>query len=108
MTPVGDLVSVIVPTRNSDRTLRECLTSVRAQSYESVEVIVIDNRSSDQTLRIARENADLVDIWGPERSAQRNRGAALARGEFLLFVDSDMTLTTQVVGDCVDVLKRTG
>ncbi len=101
-------VSIIVPTRNSERTLEACLTSIRSQLYRPIELVVIDNGSTDATLEIARHHADIVETFGPERSAQRNRGAQLARGEYLLFVDSDRNLTPQVVGDCLDAANTSG
>src|SRR5438045_6135257 len=94
------LVSVIVPTSNSQRTLSACLASVRNQSHPTVELIVVDNRSSDRTVDLARKFADRVIEWGPERSAQRNKGARLARGEYFLFIDSDMILSSDVISEC--------
>lgn len=105
MKQIAGLVSVIVPTRNSSRTLAACLMSVRAQLYHSIELIVVDNGSSDSTVEIAKDHANVVERWGPERSAQRNRGAQISHGEYLLFVDSDMTLMPPVVGECVDILR---
>ncbi len=94
-------VSVVVPTRNSSATLERCLTSVRAQSHPDVELIVVDNGSTDPTVAIATRYADQVQAAGPERSAQRNCGAALATGDFVLFVDSDMSLEPNVVEACL-------
>jgi len=99
---------VIVPTRNSARTLEACLVSIRAQEYTPLELIVVDNHSSDATPDIARRHADKVDAFGPERSAQRNHGAEVANGAYLLFIDSDMTLAPRVVGDCVSSIDLTG
>lgn len=99
-------VSVIVPTRNSQRTLAQCLTSIRAQTYPDVEAIVVDNSSTDDTLRLARELADLVLTAGPERSAQRNVGAAASIGEFLVFLDSDMVAAPDVAEDVATIFAR--
>jgi glycosyltransferase involved in cell wall biosynthesis len=95
------LVSVVVPTRNSARTLHACLASIRQQTYDCVEAIVVDNSSSDATREIAESLGCTVLTAGPERSAQRNVGARNARGSHLLFVDSDMVLEPRVVEDCV-------
>ncbi|HVS05269.1 MAG TPA: glycosyltransferase family A protein [Candidatus Dormibacteraeota bacterium] len=99
------VVSVIVPTRNSVRTLEGCLRSVRAQTYRDLELIVVDNHSLDGSAAIAERFADRIETWGPERSAQRNRGAELARGSYVLFVDSDMRLEPGVVSSCVATLE---
>jgi glycosyltransferase involved in cell wall biosynthesis len=104
MSVIPQLVSVVVPTRNSARTLEACLKSVRQQGHSRIELIVVDNHSSDNTLRIARQYCDFVEVAGPERSAQRNLGAQLAHGDYLLFIDSDMTLAPGVVGDCLDAV----
>jgi glycosyltransferase involved in cell wall biosynthesis len=106
MTESDGLVSVIVPTRNSGRTIRACLESIRSQTYRSLEVIVVDNGSKDQTLPTALLLGDVVERFGPERSAQRNRGAQIAHGEYLLFIDSDMILAPDVIGECLDAVKR--
>ncbi len=94
------LVTAIVTTRNSGRTLRACLESLRAQT-ERPEIVVVDNGSTDETAAVAGELADLVLQIGPERSAQRNAGIRAAGGEFVLIVDSDMILAPDVVAACV-------
>lgn len=97
------LVSVVVPTRNSERTIVSCLRSVRDQTHQAIEIVVVDNGSGDGTPELSRPLADVVLAWGPERSAQRNAGAAAARGSYLLFVDSDMVLEPSVVAECLQV-----
>jgi glycosyltransferase involved in cell wall biosynthesis len=67
-----------------------------------VDLIVVDNFSSDDTQDIARRYADRVEVAGPERSAQRNYGAQLARGDYFLFIDSDMDLSATVVSECLE------
>jgi glycosyltransferase involved in cell wall biosynthesis len=98
---MAKLVSVIVPARNSSDTIGECLRSIRNQSYAPVELIVVDNGSTDATPQIAAGIADAVLDAGPERSAQRNAGARASHGAYLVFIDSDMLLRPEVVGDCV-------
>jgi len=68
--PEHPLVSVIIPTKNSGRTIRPCLESVRAQTYRNFEIVVVDNFSSDSTVRIAKEYADLVLLAGPRGLAK--------------------------------------
>ena len=94
------LVSVIVPTKNSIKTIKICLQSVRKQSYSNIEIIVVDNYSWDGTSKIAREYGR-VFLKGPERSAQRNFGAAKAKEDYFFFIDSDMELTPKVIEECV-------
>ncbi|MFH1046893.1 MAG: glycosyltransferase, partial [Patescibacteria group bacterium] len=91
------IISVIVPTKNSAATLADCLSSVWAQDYPAKEIIVIDNFSTDGTAEIAKKFADRFQSVGPERCTQRNHGARLAQGEFVLFVDSDMVLAKNIL-----------
>ena len=101
-------VSVVIPTRNSAATLKTLLESVRGQTYEDVETIVVDNGSSDDTQSIAGALADAVLTRGPERSAQRNFGVEHATGEFVLVLDSDMVLEPGVIEACVLRQRETG
>lgn len=96
MTTVG----IVVPTRNSERTLHACLLSLRAQTQPCT-TVVVDNHSTDSTAAIAEELADRVLIRGPERSAQRNAGAALVGTDVVGFVDSDMVLDPSVVEEAL-------
>jgi glycosyltransferase involved in cell wall biosynthesis len=81
---------------------------VRQQSFASLELVVVDNSSTDATPEIAREFADVVFTKGPERSSQRNFGAAQGSGRFVLMLDSDMVLEPGVVQACVESHERTG
>ena len=85
-------VSFVVPTKDSARTLESCLASLRGQTHDDMETIVVDNASSDATPDIARRLADRFEVRGPERSAQRNHGTACSTGDVVIFVDSDMVL----------------
>ena len=81
------LVSVIIPTKNSAELLTKCLDSVISQSYKNLEIILVDNNSSDKTKEIATEYTNLVFNQGPERSAQVNFGVTKASGEFVYKID---------------------
>src|SRR3972149_5358449 len=83
------LVSVIIPTKDSENTIDLCLQSIKAQSYNNVELIVIDNYSRDRTKDIARGYGAKVYLKGPERCAQVNFGVLKASGKYVYRVDSD-------------------
>ena len=95
------LVSILVHTRNSKRTIREHLKSIKKQTYKNIEIIIVDNNSTDETLDIAREYSQKIYTFGPERSAQRNFAAKKAKGNYFLVPDSDMILDKNVVEECV-------
>lgn len=101
-------VTVVVPTRNNERTIAACLESVRAQDHPDVELVVVDNHSDDATPVIARRFADRFETAGPERSAQRNRGIELATGEWLLWLDSDMVLPVDAVTAALAAARSQG
>ena len=102
----GPLVTVVVPTKNTERTLDRCLASVRAQTYPNVELVVVDNRSTDATMTIAEKHADLAVSGGPERSAQRNQGWRAGHGSYLIFIDADMVLGENVVAEVVETFGK--
>lgn len=86
------LISCIVPVYNGERYLGEALDSILAQTYRPLEIIVVDDGSTDGTPRIAGQYRDRIRYlrWenrGP--AAARNRGVTVARGEFIAFLDAD-------------------
>ncbi|MGH8065290.1 MAG: glycosyltransferase [Candidatus Entotheonellia bacterium] len=91
----GVNVSVIIPAHNAAGTIAETLASLRAQTYEGWEAIVVDDGSSDQTAAIAQGTAQQdprIRIVNQARlgvSAARNRGISLARFNWVLFLDAD-------------------
>jgi FkbM family methyltransferase len=89
-------LTVVVPTRNSARTLEACLQSIRAQDT-ACHLVVVDNHSDDSTVAIALRLADTVIVAGPERSAQRNAGARVTTTDYVAFIDSDMVLEPGVL-----------
>ncbi len=100
------LISLIVPTKNSSKFLEACLMSIANQTYTNIELIVVDNFSSDKTTDIAKQYTTKVFQKGPERCAQRNFGVVQSEGEYILFIDSDMELSTKVVERCVLAMQQ--
>lgn len=92
------LFSVIIPAKDEATSIERCINSLLRQSVppDSVEIIVVDNASSDETATLARSLGARVESM-PEGSiaALRNRGAALAAGDIFAFVDADMELPAQ-------------
>jgi glycosyltransferase involved in cell wall biosynthesis len=99
------MVSIIIPTKNSAKTLARCLDSINNQYYENIEIIIIDNYSTDGTLEIARKYTKAVHLFGPERSFQINYGVKIASGKYIYRVDSDFVLERDVVGEAVSTAE---
>ncbi|MCL4418056.1 MAG: glycosyltransferase [Actinobacteria bacterium] len=101
------LVSTVITTKNEEEVLERLLRSLIDQSYTNIEIILVDNNSSDDTLKIAQKFKKVkIYQYGPERSAQRNFGAGKSKGEYLLFLDADMELTPSVIQNCVQVITE--
>jgi len=86
------LVSVVMPTFNCARFVNEAISSVLTQDYPNLEVIVIDDGSTDGTLEQLHRHDARIRILQQENAgpaAARNRGASVARGEFIAFLDCD-------------------
>lgn len=104
---VRPLVSIIVPVYNVERYLDECLDSIRNQTYERLEIIVVEDCSTDGSkTKLEPHLADpRVRLIQHERnsglSAARNTGIEVANGEYVLFVDSDDAIAPTLVEACL-------
>lgn len=99
-------VSVIITTLNEESNIVRCLKSIKQQQdHGQIEIILVDNHSSDQTVTLAKSYVSKTIIAGWERSRQRNIGAKKAQGSWLLFVDADMELTPNVVAECLSLAQ---
>lgn len=89
------LVSVIVPVYNAEQYLRRCVDSILQQSYRELEIILVDDGSTDGSRQLCQEYAradQRVKVYRQKNtglSGARNKGIAKARGEYLTFVDAD-------------------
>jgi CDP-glycerol glycerophosphotransferase len=108
------LLSIIVPVYNVEKYLDECLMSLRSQSQQHVEIVVVDDGSPDNSLAIARRHRlrdpriRIVRRPNGGLSAARNTGVAAARGEFIAFADSDDTVTADGYAAAVTSLTESG
>lgn len=103
---MNPVVSIIITTKNEENILENLLKSIKEQTYKAIEIIIVDNNSTDMTKKIARKYTKIVFNKGPERSAQRNFGAQKAKGTYLLFLDADMQLNRHVIKDCVATASK--
>lgn len=96
-------VSIIVPVFNSAKYLRSCIESIINQSYENIEIILVDDGSSDDSLKICNEYAlkdYRIKVFHQSNkgvSSARNTGLENMAGEFFTFVDSDDELTQNAI-----------
>jgi glycosyltransferase involved in cell wall biosynthesis len=103
------LLSVIIPAFNEEGALPECLASIQALNMESVEVIVVDNNSTDQTaLEAGKKGARVIPCPVQGIAAARNEGAKHARGEFLAFIDADGRASEGWMSAALPVAERSG
>lgn len=88
-----DLVSVIIPCYNSEKYIRECLKSVIDQSYENIEIIIVNDGSKDNSLkeisRIEDHRIRVINQQNLGACVARNKGIENAKGEYVIFLDSD-------------------
>ncbi len=101
------LVSVIITTKNEEKNIKNCLESIKYQTYpqEKIEIIVVDNHSTDKTKTIVRQYTSQVFDEGPERSAQRNFGIKMSKGKYVLYLDADMILSSTVIKKAVEKIE---
>lgn len=86
------LISVIIPVHNGERFLAEAIQNIRYQNYPVLEIIVIDDGSTDKTAEIAAQfHSEIHYVYQPNQgpAAARNTGIKLAQGEFIAFLDVD-------------------
>ena len=109
-------VSIIIPVYNVSKYLTRCLDSVKAQSFQDIECILVDDCGNDNSAQIAERY--IIDYQGPIAfkllhhecnrglSAARNTGIKEATGEYLYFLDSDDTIETDAIETLLKLFKK--
>jgi len=95
-------LSVVIPTRNEVDNIANCIRAFDAVR-DDVEIIVVDNASTDETKKIAAELGAKVLDKGPERSAQRNLGWQTATADWVIVLDADMILSLETIEEILAI-----
>lgn len=107
-----EIVSIIIPIYNAEKYISFCLDSVLKQTYQQIEVILVDDGSEDASGVICDHYANKdprVLVFHRENfgvSASRNFGLEQAKGNYILFVDADDTIEANLIQECILVAKR--
>lgn len=105
-------VSVIIPSYNSESSIVKCINSIKNQSYKNIEIIIINDGSSDNTDTLCKEmvlSEPRIKYFKQENkgvSASRNKGLELCTGEFILFVDSDDWIDRTTISTLVNLQNQ--
>lgn len=105
---ISPLVSIIIPCYNAERWIADAINSCLAQTYRPIEIIVVDDGSTDGSLKIIQSYGDRIQyITGPNRggSSARNRGFTLSKGKHVMFLDADDELLPDTIKALVQNLQ---
>jgi glycosyltransferase involved in cell wall biosynthesis len=99
------LITIITPTYNAISHLSDTIESIRSQTYDNVEWIVIDGASTDGTIDLIKQNEDVIDYWVSEQDngiyEAINKAVKFARGDWCFFLGSD-----DILVDCFAEIKE--
>lgn len=106
------LFSIVIPVYNSAKTIRECLESIVTQSFPDFEVIIVNDGSTDETEKIVKsfsENDSRIKLYSFPNSGvseTRRRGISFSTGEYILQVDSDDTINSELLDRLAQVICK--
>ena len=107
-----ETISVIVPAYNCEKTIERCLYSIIGQTYKNIQIIVINDGSSDNTESIVKQiqrkdsRINLISIPNSGVSHARNIGIDFAEGDYLTFVDSDDYIDSETYKTLIGIIKE--
>lgn len=102
------MISVIIPSYNSGQTLTECLDAIFSNKFENFEVIIVSDKSTDNSIDIAKNyNCKIIELKENKGPAfARNTGAKSASGDILLFLDSDCIVKNDALINIDEIFKN--
>ena len=106
------MVSIVITLFNKENTIRKAIDSVINQNYNDVEIIVVNDCSTDSSLDICKEYVDKITIITTDKNSgrpyfTRQVGLMHAKGEFITFIDADDYLSNNALSECVELQKST-
>lgn len=101
------LVAINIPTYNSQKTLNECLSSVKNQVYKNIEIIIIDSYSTDSTVEIAKKYGAKI-LSAESLATARKIGVEASKGKYIFLLDSDQILEPNTIEKCVKTCEEEG
>lgn len=110
---MNPLISVIIPIYNVAPYLRACLDSILSQTYQNLQIILVNDGSTDESEDIAKEylrdeRVELICVQNGGLSKARNIGLHQARGEYIYFIDSDDYIAKGFLGEMISLAKEWG
>ena len=100
------LVSIIIPTKNSEFYLNECLTFIKQQTHPNIETIIVDSYSKDNTQTMAQTNNTIFIQQKGTAAKARNTGIKQSKGKYIFFLDSDDLIFESTINDLVNYNKK--
>ena len=106
------MISVIVPVYNAEKYIKQTVEAIQNQDYQELEILLINDGSKDNSLRICQEIAradDRVRVFDQTNcgvSKTRNRGLLEARGEYIAFADADDNLEKDMLSTLYDCMQQ--
>lgn len=100
------LVTISTPTFNSEKTIDRCLSGIKNQTYNNIEVNIIDGGSKDKTLAIAKKYNAKCKVFKGSLLAARYEGVKWARGKYTLIFDSDQILENNSIKTAVEMSEK--
>ena len=110
---MNDLITVIVPVFNAEKWINKCIDSLLNQTYKNIEILLVDDKSEDNSLRILEQyakNNEKIRIIIKETNSgvsdSRNIGIKNSKGKFITFVDADDTIDKDFIKQSYEIALK--